>query len=174
MSGGVDSSVTAKLLSEKVRQVKNRSHTFAYGHPRTMIFPPSLCGIGIPGTNLVLMWAVSGRRTGRMFNACAENSTSLAEWCVSLTTMTHSLLTPRRIFRSICQESIGSEYSNLQSRYGRRAIHLTPMSAAMRMHRLVPHRCATHTLFSSEIKFGALLDNLPERTDFLATGQSLI
>ena len=47
------------------------------------------------------------------------------------------------------------------------------MSAAMRMHSLVRRIDALiHTLFFSEIKFGALLDNLPERTDFLATGRS--
>lgn len=137
MSGGVDSSVTAKLLAEKVREVKNPPHTFAYNHPRIMTSPPSLCGIGIPGMNRGKMRAVSGRRTGRMFNACAENSTSHTEWCVNLTTSTHPLLTPRRMFRSTCQETIGSEYSSLPSEFGRRAIHRTPMSAAMRMHSLV-------------------------------------
>jgi len=135
----------------------------------------SLCGIGTPRTNRARMWAVSGRRTGKMFNACAENSTSRAKWCVNLTTSTHSLLTLRRMLRSTCQESIGLEYSSLRSVHGRRATPLIPMSSAMGMHRLclVPHRHVTYTLLSSEIKFGALFDNLPERTDFLATGQSL-
>lgn len=137
MSGGVDSSVTAKLLAEKVREVKKPPHTFAYDHPRIMTSPPSLCGIGIPGTNRAQMWAVSGRRTGRMFNACAENLTSHAKWCVNFTASIHLPLTPRRIFRSTCQETIGSEYLSLRSVHGRRATHRTPMSAATRMHSLV-------------------------------------
>ena len=137
MSGGVDSSVTAKLLTEKVREVKNPPRTFAYDHPRIMTSPPFLCGIGIPGTNRAQMWAVSGRRTGRMFNACAENSTSHAKWCVNFTTSIHLPLTPRRILRSTCQKTIGSEYLSLRSKHGRRATHRTPMSAATRMHSLV-------------------------------------
>ena len=172
MSGGVDSSVTAKLLAEKVRHVQNPSHALALRSPkRTTTSPPSLCGIGTPGTSRALMWAVSGRRTGRTFSACAENSTSRAKWCVDLTTSTHSHLTPRRMFRSTCQESIGSEYSSLRSGHGRRATRLIQTFGAMGMHRPVSHPRATHTFFSSEIKFGALFDNLPERTDFLATGQ---
>ena len=172
MSGGVDSSVTAKLLAEKVRQVDNPSHAFAHNCSRIMTFLPSSCGIGIPGMNRALMWAVTGRRTGKMCNVYAENSTSHAKWCVSLTASIHSLLTPRRTFRSTCQESIGSEYLNLPSGHGRRATHPIPMSGAMGMHCLVTHRHATHTRYSSEIKFGALIKHLPEGTDFLATGQS--
>jgi hypothetical protein len=150
MSGGVDSSVTAKLLAEKVREVQNPPHTFAYNHPRIMTSPPSLCGIGIPGTNRAQMWAVSGRRTGRMSNACAENSTSHTEWCVNFTASIHSLLTPRRMLRSTCQETIGSKYLSLRSEHGRRATHRTPMSTAMRMHSLVrvlPHRRVNSHLF---------------------------
>ena len=148
MSGGVDSSVTAKLLAEKVRESKSRILRISLPTiiQRIMTSLPSLCGIGIPGTNRAQMWAVSGRRTGRMFNACAENSTSPAKWCVNLTTSTHSLLTPPRTFRSTCQESIGLGYSSLRSGHGRRATRLIPTSGAMGMHRYVSHPRATHTL----------------------------
>ena len=149
MSGGVDSSVTAKLLAEKVRHVNTPSHSFAHNYSRIMIFPPFLCGIGIPGTNRALMWAASGRRTGKMCNACAESSTFHARWCVDLTASTHLLLTPRRMFRSTCQESTGSEYSSLRSGHGRRAILLILMSGVMGMHRPVPHRHVTHTVYSA-------------------------
>lgn len=141
-----------------------------------MTSPRSLCGIGITGTNRAQIWAVSGRRTGMMSNACAENSTSHTEWCVDFTTSIHSLLTLRRMLRSTCQETIGSEYLNLRSEHGRRATHRTPMSAATRMHNLVQvvsHQHAnSHLFLFSEIKFGALFDHLPEGTDFLATGRS--
>ena len=136
MSGGVDSSVTAKLLAEKVREPRILRTFFAYTHPRIMTSPPSLCGIGIPATNRAQMSAVSGRRTGRMFNASAENSTSHTAWCVHFTISTHSLLTPQRMFRSTCQESIGSEYLSRRSELGRTATHRIPMSVAMRMHSL--------------------------------------
>jgi asparagine synthetase B (glutamine-hydrolysing) len=91
MSGGVDSSVAAKLLAEKVRHVDNPLHAFAHNCSRIMTFPPYLCGTGTPGTNRALMWAVTGRRTGKMYNVCAENSTSHARWCVNLTASIHSL-----------------------------------------------------------------------------------
>ena len=56
MSGGVDSSVTAKLLAEKVRPVKESFTRFCPRlSKRTMTSPPSLCGIGTPGTNRALM-----------------------------------------------------------------------------------------------------------------------
>jgi hypothetical protein len=151
MSGGVDSSVTAKLLAEKVCESIFFRTLLPTNIQRIMTSPPSLCGIGIPGTNRAQMWAVSGRRTGTMSNACAENSTSHTEWCVNFTTSIHSLLTPRRMLRSTCQETIGSEYLSLRSEHGRRATHRTPMSAAMRMHnldRVVPHRRADSHLFS--------------------------
>ena len=85
-----------------------------------------------------------------MFNAYAENSTSHIEWCVNSTTLTHSLLTPRRMLRLTCQETIGSEYLSLRSEYGRRATHRTPTLAVMRMLGLVlfvPHQCANPHLF---------------------------
>jgi hypothetical protein len=48
------------------------------------------------------------------------------------------------------------------------------MSGVTGTHRIdsPPTEGATHTNFSSEIKFGALLDQLPEDTEFLATGLS--
>jgi hypothetical protein len=44
------------------------------------------------------------------------------------------------------------------------------MSGVMGLHPVVSHRRVPHALFVSEIKFGALFDNLPEDFDFLATG----
>lgn len=152
MSGGVDSSVTAKLLAEKVRESKSRILRISLPTiiQRIMTSLPSLCGIGIPGTNRAQMWAVSGRRTGRMFNACAENSTSPAKWYVNFTTSIHPLLTPRRMLRSTCQESIGLKYLSLRSKLGRGATHRTLTSAAMRMYslvRVVTHRRANSHFF---------------------------
>ena len=138
-----------------------------------MIFLPSSCEIGTVAMNQAPMWVVNGKRTGKTSNAYVESLTYRVGWCVYPAIFIHSPFTLQGVSRSTCQESIGSEYSSLQSGHGRAATRQTPMSGVMGTRPCVdPHRGATHAMFTSEIKFGALFDNLPEGTDFLATGQS--
>lgn|SRR6266404_7076987 len=88
-----------------------------------------------------------------------------------------SLLKMRRESRLTFQENTGSEYSSLRLGPGKAATLQILMSGAMGTvpHTYVLHRCAAYPLtlfsFSSEIKFGALFDHLPQGTQFLATGQ---
>lgn len=80
MSGGVDSSVTAKLLTEQVRL-----QLLQYRAPfdvvsRTMTYLLSSCATGIPATNRVLIRAANGKRTGKMSGGPAGYWTFLAKW----------------------------------------------------------------------------------------------
>jgi hypothetical protein len=93
-----------------------------------MIFLPSLCEIGILVMNQAPMGVVNGRRTGKTSSACAENSTYHVAWCVNAVVSFLSLLTPQRVSRPICQETIGTEYSSLRSGHGRMAVRRIPMS----------------------------------------------
>jgi hypothetical protein len=82
-------------------------------------------------------------------------------------------LTPKRTSRPICQKTIGTEYSSLRSEHGTLAIRRIPMCGVTgTCIDPSPTEGTTHAIFSSEIKFGALLDHLPEDTEFLATGLS--
>ena len=85
-----------------------------------------------------------------------------------------SLLTMRKESRLTSQENIGLGYSNLQSGHGKVATLPIPMSGAMGNDTspiFLPAALLTRSPFSREIKFGALFDNLPQGTQFLATGQ---
>ena len=173
MSGGVDSSVAAKLLAEKVRHVDNPFTCFCSqlfkDYDLSAIFMRNWDTRDESGTDVGCDWEKDWEDVQRVCGKLDIPCQMVRE--------SHRFdplaLTPRRTFRSTCQESIGSEYLSLPSGHGRRATHPIPMSGAMGMHCLVTHRHATHTRYSSEIKFGALIKHLPEGTDFLATGQSL-
>ena len=88
---------------------------------------------------------------------------------------TISLLIMRRESRLTSRENIGLECSSLRLGHGNTATLPIPMSGAMGT---MPHPSSlpaallTRSLFfSREIKFGALRDNLPQGTQFLATGK---
>ncbi len=80
----------------------------------------------------------------------------------------------QRESRLTSRENIGSEYSSPRLGHGKAATLQIPMSGVMGT---IPHPSSSpgssspvHLFFFREIKFGALFDNLPQGTQFLATG----
>ena len=76
MSGGVDSSVAALLLAEKVCQKKIQHIQIPSKRmliARILIFLLFLCGTGTLETNLAQTGDANGKEIGRMFNQCAGN-----------------------------------------------------------------------------------------------------
>lgn len=88
MSGGVDSSVTARLLSEKVRNIDaincNTTHKLCWPFYRTMISPPSSCGIGTLEMSPERTRAANGKKTGRTCSESVASWMSHAEWCAHI------------------------------------------------------------------------------------------
>ena len=65
MSGGVDSSVTARLLAEKVQSFRIHTVYFLNYLLRTTTYPLYSCETGTRGMNPVRTRAASGRRIGK-------------------------------------------------------------------------------------------------------------
>ena len=65
MSGGVDSSVTARLLAEKVQSFRIHTVYFLNSLLRTTTYPLYSCETGTRGMNPVRTRAASGRRIGK-------------------------------------------------------------------------------------------------------------
>lgn len=87
MSGGVDSSVTAKLLADKVRNISHvvaSRRQWSFPISRITTFRLCLCAIGTPATSLVQTMDVSGRKIGKTSDACAEYWIFLVKWYVLL------------------------------------------------------------------------------------------
>ena len=74
MSGGVDSSVTAKLMVDQVSCIGDDSlakHILtSFTDSRVMTLLGCSCGTGIQETNPEPMQAVNGRRIGKMCGWC--------------------------------------------------------------------------------------------------------
>jgi NH3-dependent NAD+ synthetase len=81
MSGGVDSSVTARILANKVGTPAFHLSS-STDVSRDMIYLPSSCAIGIRVTSQELIRAVNGRETGRTYNVSARHWIYLVKWSV--------------------------------------------------------------------------------------------
>jgi NH3-dependent NAD+ synthetase len=73
MSGGVDSSVTAKLLADHVRKQKDNLKPSLIEPLRITIFQPSSCVTGIHETSPALTVVANGRKTGKMSSESAKS-----------------------------------------------------------------------------------------------------
>ena len=83
MSGGVDSSVTAKLMVDQVCCFAHRLSRLSLSGvvgSRVMTLLESSCGTGMGETNPEPIRDANGRKTGRMCSWCLSIWESLAEW----------------------------------------------------------------------------------------------
>lgn len=78
MSGGVDSSVTARLLANEVSEPQKRVNYLKSW--RIMTFLLYLCEIGTREMKPGPITAVSGNKTGKTFSVFASLLPSLAKW----------------------------------------------------------------------------------------------
>ena len=86
MSGGVDSSVTAKLMVDQVRYLQRRLSlrlilTCVAGS-RVMMLLDFSCATGTRETNPGPTRGANGKRIGRMYGWCPRTWVYPAEWCV--------------------------------------------------------------------------------------------
>jgi len=86
MSGGVDSSVTAKLMIDQVcRAERYLSVGFllsGFTGSRVMMLPDYSCGTGIQETNPGPIRDANGRRIGRTYGWCPSTWAYPVEWYV--------------------------------------------------------------------------------------------
>ena len=84
MSGGVDSSVAAKLLADQVNQLVYfaRDPFIWFLVHRSMIYQQYSCEIGTLGTNQGLTKVVNGKGTGKMSNEYVKSLIYPVKWYV--------------------------------------------------------------------------------------------
>jgi len=86
MSGGVDSSVTAKLMVDQVRYLQYSLFLWFFlsciAGSRVMTLLDFSCGIGTRETNPGLIKDVNGRRIGKTYGWYPNAWIYPAEWCV--------------------------------------------------------------------------------------------
>lgn len=122
MSGGVDSSVTAKLLTEQVRSsilIEDETILFKLGvssaFARIMTYQLSSCEIGTPMMNLVPIVVANGKKTGKTWGVCVVCWIFLVRWSlqfqVSATRQKPSNFLADSAFLS-CKVDLSREYWN--------------------------------------------------------------
>lgn len=93
MSGGVDSSVTARILADKVRSYELDGDIIILIRIRIMIYLQFSCVIGTLVMSREQIEVASGRKTGKTFNGSAKSLIFPVKWSVDSTFVSFALTT---------------------------------------------------------------------------------
>lgn len=143
MSGGVDSSVTARLLLDKVYSalrilLPGDTHV---AHRGTTCLRYS-CATGTPATSLARTADASGRRTGRTCSGSAGCSISRVKWCASAYLVCE--LSVLMACRWTCRASTGTRSLHLALWNGKRVERRTRISGATSTLHIQSWKCGAY------------------------------